>query len=313
MEKKLKNILKKETGNSGNVLIPVDFSAKSHLSIKVGFELGRRLNRNVTLLHASAVANPVMVPEFPDEFYGLDNENNEIEEMEMNEEIHDSDEKLFSELRRRLKRMQVSGELPLVNFKTVLMQGMPEEVISEYSESNSPEVIIMACRGKQRRHSDLIGSVTAEVIDNCVGTVLTVPEDYTFSGFKEIVRICAFCYFDDGDFECVSKLMKMFGSPEVKIFLFPANDKLKTEERAEALKNLQDKLSASYPKSDFIIGYSGEGKNLREEVGFLFSKENIQMILAPNRKRNLISRLFNPGLPHKILYEVDIPMLTLPV
>lgn len=313
MEKRIRKNTNTTTGNSGNVLIPVDFSPKSNLSIKVGFELARRLNREVTLLHASVVANPALGPEFPDDFVGMELENNEIEEMEMEQVIHSSDEKLFSDLKRAIESMQKKKELPFIKFEMVLSQGMPEEVISEFSSDHDPEVIVMACRGRQKRHLDLIGSVTAEVIDNCVATVMTVPEEYTFSGFKGIVRICALCNLDEGDFDCISKLMKMFDSPEVSIYLFPANDKIKEDKITIELDSLQNKLKSSFPKSEFIIGYTGRTSNFREEIEKLFADEEIQMILAPNRKRNVISRLFNPGLPHKILYEVDIPLLAIPV
>lgn len=313
MERKLRNNIKKETGKSKNVLIPVDFSSKCNLAINVGFELARRLERNVTLLHASNIAFQPAIPEFPDEFNGIDNENAEIEEIEIGEEIHAADEKSFSELKKSISNKEKEGTLPTIPYEIVLTPGMPEEVIKEYCAVTPPEVIVMACRGREKRHSDLIGSVTAEVIDSCIATVLTVPEEYTFSGFKEIVRICAFCYFDEGDFECISKLMSMFDSPEVQIYLFPATDKLKLENLLSSLYNLQRQLGETFPKSEFKVGFSGTNMNLREEVELLFRKKQIQMVLAPNRRRNFISRLFNPGLPHKILYEIDIPLLSIPV
>lgn len=307
---KNKNI---ETGKSANVLIPVDFSPNRSLAFKVGFELARRLECEITLLHASVIANPMIMPQFPDDFTGLDNENSEIEEMEMEEEVHYIDLAAMRSLKKKLIKLQENGKLPNIKFDTILAPGMPEEVIKEYCALKPPRVIVMATRGKEKRKEDLVGSVTAEVIDNCIAPVLTVPEDYSFSGFKEIVRICAFCYFDEGDFSSISTLMNMFGKPEVKIYLFPATDKVKGEAKKSALQQLQAKLKAAFPASEFLIGQTDDSKNLREDVEALFIKESIQMILAPNRKRSAISRFFNPGLPHKILYEIDFPMLAIPV
>lgn len=295
------------------VLIPVDFSPKGYLALKVGFELARRLKKEVTLLHASVVANPTIYPQFPDDFNGIDNENSEIEEMELDEEVHRMDEKSMAELKKRITSLQKEGEIPTIKYDTVISPGMPEEVIAEYSDTTPPAVIVMATRGKDKRREELVGSVTAEVIDHCYGPVLTVPEDYSFSGFKSIVRICAFCYFDDGDFLSVSKLMNMFDNPKVSIFLFPATDKMKGKDISDGLNKLQAKLQKTYPDSEFIVDEAVAGNNLRKEAENLFTKESIQMILAPNRKRNAISRFFNPGLPHKILYEIDFPMLAIPV
>lgn len=301
-------------GNSSRVLIPVDFSPKGFLAVNVGFELARRLSCEVCLIHASVVDMPSgMIPQFPDDFNGMDNEQTEIDQMEVSEEVHDMDVRSMDALKRKIEKMQRAGSLPDIKFDTVITPGMPEEVISEYCELTPPRVVVMATRGREKRREELVGSVTAEVIDHAYATVMTVPEDYTFIGFKEIVRICAFCYFDEGDFECVSRLLEMFGRPEVRIFLFPASEKLKGMACVHELRMLQERLKQQYPNSEFIVGDSLSQPNLRDGVEALFRKENIQMILAPNRKRNALSRFFRPGLPHKILYEIDFPMLAIPV
>lgn len=301
-----------EAGKSTKVLIPVDFSPNRSIAFTVGFELARRLKCLVTLLHASVIADPMIMPEFPDDFNGMDNENAEIEEMELGEEVHYIDEAAMRSLKKKLEALQASGKLPDISFDTVIAPGMPEEVIKEYCALNTPGVIVMATRGREKRKEELIGSVTAEVLDHCVAPVLTVPESYTFHGFKDIVRICAFCNLDNGDFSTISALMEMFGRPEVKIYLFPATEKIKGAERMNALSQLQSKLREAFPESEFFVDGDMPGKNLREEAEALFVKESIQMILAPNRKRSALSRIFNPGLPHKILYEIDFPMLAIP-
>lgn len=301
------------TGNSAKVLIPVDFSPKCDLAIKVGFELARRLGHEIELIHASVIANPTLIPQFPADNSGFDTEEAEIEEMELENAVEKIDSSSMRRLEDGIKKMQSSGDLPEVPFKTIIAPGMPEEVIKEYCDLHNPEVIVMSTRGKDKRREELIGSVTAEVIDHCIAPVLTVPEDYTFSGFKEIVRIVAFCYFDEGDFTAISNLMKMFSDPEVTIYLFPATDKVKGEACSRQLAELQTRLKGAFPKSEFKVSEVSNSKDLRESAEALFIKEKIQMILAPNKRRNALSRIFNPGLPHKILYEIDFPMFAIPV
>lgn len=304
---------KEKTGNGTQVLIPVDFSPKGRIALKVGFELARRLDLQVTLLHATITATPFLEPQYPEDYSGIETEDATIEGMEIEEEMHTIDEHSMDKLKRSIEKLQQNGDFPDIEFQTAMAPGMPEEVIAEYCSLQAPEVIVMATRGREKRHEELIGSVTAEVIDNCVAPVFTVPEDYTFSGFKEIVRICAFCYFDEGDADAITKLMKMFGAPEVQIYLFPATDKIKGEKAIERLDQLQVQLQKDYPSSKFNVGYKGTVKNLREELEEFFGEEKIQLVLTPNRKRNTISRIFNPSLAHKILYAIDIPMLVIPV
>lgn len=303
----------KKTGNSAGVLIPVDFSAREDLALRVGFELARRLGQNVRLIHASVIADPMITPQFPDDFNGIDNENAEIEEMELSQEVKELDESQMKELKAKIKKLQADGQLPSLEFETVISPGMPEEVIAEYCAVTPPVVTVMAPRGREKRKEELIGSVTAEVIDHCITPVFTVPEDYTFEGFNEIIRICAFCYLEDCDALAISKLMEMFDHPAVKIFLFPATDKFKGDILKTKMTALQQELKSKFPNSEFLIGTSGQSQNTREAAETLFVNEQIQMILAPNRHRNALARFFNPGLAHKILYEIDFPMLAIPV
>ena len=50
-----------------------------------------------------------------------------------------------------------------------------------------------------------------------------------------------------------------------------------------------------------------------EEFAALQAEFKFDLIAVPNRRRNAFSRLFNPGLAHKILFQTDIPMLVIPV
>lgn len=304
---------KNTTGKSARVLIPVDFSRNGDLPVRVGFELARRLEQSVTLIHASVVAEPMIVPQFPDDFNGMDNENSEIEEVEMSEEVHEIDEKSMHSLEEKIRKLQKAGNLPDIDFNSVISPGMPEEVISEYCTANPPSVIVMATRGKDKRQEEMIGSVTVEVIDHSIAPVFTVPETYTFTGFKNIVRICAFCNMDSDDQISVRKLMAMFHNPSVTVYLFPANDKLKAEALNASLSELRNQLAAEFPNSIFKIAGIDPKGNKRAEAEKFFVEEDIQMILVANKKRNALLRLFHPGMAHKILFEIDFPMLAIPV
>lgn len=301
------------TGISGKVLIPVDFSHKGSLAIEIGFELAKRLNKDVELLHASVIANPTIFPQFPDDFNGMDNENAEIEEVELEEEVHSIDSRSMLKLKNSIKGRQMAGEIPSVKFDTVLTPGMPEEVIAEYCAMTPPSIVVMATRGCEKRKEELVGSVTAEVIDHSLAPVITIPEDYSLSKFNEIERICAFCNFDNGDCEAIEAMMKLLGNPSLKIYLFPATDKFKLEVTNQKLTEISNSLATSFSNARFQAVTVKNEKNLREEAEAFFVDESIQMILAPNRKRNAIARFFNPGLAHKILYEIDFPMLAIPV
>lgn len=73
--------------------------------------------------------------------------------------------KLLEALNKEVKL----GRLPDVEVEPVWKDGIPEDEIYRYAKINRPLLIVMGTRGKGRKESDLIGSVTAEVFESaCV-------------------------------------------------------------------------------------------------------------------------------------------------
>ena len=66
----------------------------------------------------------------------------------------------------KVKEKVASGEFPDIKYTCVLREGIPEEEVLRYTKEYRPRIIIMGTRGKSQKDIDLIGSVTAEVIDD---------------------------------------------------------------------------------------------------------------------------------------------------
>lgn len=302
----------KATGIGTGVLVPVDFSPKDTLALQVGFALAARFGLGVKILHASPVPTQGLFPQFPDQYNGLDNTEGLLEEVELEGEISDIDREGIRKIRRAVDAGIKNGNLPNIRYDAFSAPGMPEEVIGTYCELKHPAAVVMATRSIAKRREELIGSVTAEVIDSCRVPVFTIPENYHFDGFKEIRRLVAFCYLEGGDARGIETLMSMFGNPEVKIYLFPATDKGSPAAIDSKMESLYDELRTSYPNVEFEK-VPADGSDLKKVALKMFDTDHIQMIVAPNRKRNAFARFFHPGLPHRILFEKDIPMLAIPV
>lgn len=103
---------------------------------------------------------------------------------------------------------------------------------------------------------------------------------------------------------------RMFSYPEdAEIFLVAVNP------RVTSLKNkiegLADYFAENYPTSTFKalpIDLNG----FREQFEQAMTQHGIQLLVVPNRRRNIFQRIFNPSVAHRILFERDIPMLALP-
>ena len=134
----------------------------SNYSIKAcefGFNLAKAYGAEVLLLHV--YFTPIYASSLP---YG-DVFNYQISDEETVKMILQKVHSDLNALADKIKEKVASGEFPDVKYTCVLREGIPEEEILRYSKEQHPRIIIMGTRGKSQKDLDLIGSVTAEVIE----------------------------------------------------------------------------------------------------------------------------------------------------
>lgn len=290
---------------TGTLLIPVDFSPNSMVAVTAGFEFAERLRLHPLILHSFAAPLTGRQTEFTDSFSA------DIPDVETGALMRKAVEEQMRKLTSDVKSRQLNGKLPDMQFSTTVAEGLPEEVIAEYSRISPPALIVMSTRGKNRREADLIGSVTAEVLDSCRVPVFTVPENITFAGVENITRLIFFCNLDRQDSLSVESLMKMFDYPAVDITLVPVDDRSPDVLRRK-IDGFAEDLRKLYPLSRFNTAVFSKAE-FHSGLEELVEKREIQLIIVPNKKTNIFARLFRPGIAHRILFERDMPMLALPV
>lgn len=78
------------------------------------------------------------------------------------------------------------------------------------------------------------------------------------------------------------------------------------------MEALTQYFSRRYPEQQFVYSLP-EGKEIRASIEQLAHRDSVKMLVVPNKKKNVFARLFNPGIPHRVIFEADAPMLALPV
>ena len=103
----------------------------------------------------------------------------------------------------------------------------------------------------------------------------------------------------------------MFNYRKFNVNIVPVNDRVRNDalEKTSVLTNY---FSSRYPELKFSAT-EFPLKSFREEFEQYVEERGISMLVVPNKKKSVFSRLFNPGIAHRILFEKDIPMLVLPV
>lgn len=297
------------TAGGAPLLIPVDFSSYSDVACRVGFEFARRLNLSPVILHAYPPSYFLNSSPFNDDTSGIIDLDYVTDNVETEIGLKRSAQFHMNALSRKIKELQAKGDLPEMPFSTVLREGVPEESILDFVRLRQPRLVVMATRGLSKKKREMVGSVTAEVLDSCRCPMFTVPEEYHFPGVKEIQRIVMFCNLDRTDLLTIKAFNQLFDFPEVEIVLVPVNSRADTR---QATASLLEYCTSNYPAIKFRSEVF-DTSVFREATEKLVNDSKIQLLLVPNKKTNVFRRLFNPGIAHKILFERDIPMLVLPV
>lgn len=297
----------KMAGMSGNLLIPVDFSDSSKLAVDVGFKLAKRMGIHPVVMHSYVAPVFTQSQVFGQDFEDADT----VSDAEESVEIRNIASSRLSVFKRKISEWQKNGEITDIKFSVSLQEGVAEEAILEYCKTAPPELVVMSTRGVSKKESELIGSVTAEVLDSCRVPLFTVPENCTIKSIEGITNLLMICNLDQHDILTIDALMRMFDYPQCSVTLVPAIQR-KNSHIKEKIEALASFFNSNYPMAKFNARVS-DTNEYRHEIDKLITENNIELLIIPNKKTNIFSRIFRPTLAHKCLFERDIPMLVIPV
>lgn len=299
-----------ETGSDKSehtFLVPVDLSENSWKAACAAIMLAAEKKAHIVFLYT------YLDPYLAGNMQFSDSLSYEIGETGARELMVANARKLLDNFADRIRKEMKSGHLPVVKFTQTVMEGVPEDAIVDYAKNTKPYLIIMGTRGADKKEKEMIGSVTAEVLDEGRFTVLTVPEPVELDTSLNPKKVLFMGNLDQDDILAMDMLYRMFGSSgaSVTIVHIPKKRRFSDTSADKALRRLSDYCSMNFSHYHFVtVPVIGNSDSAFAE---LHKKNNFDLIVIPNRRRNSFSRLFNPGLAHKILFHTDIPMLVIPV
>ncbi len=293
----------KEKTQEKVVLIPIDFSDYSLKACELGFNFASIRGAVVHITHA--YYSPVFPASFPfgDNFVyqGGDEETIQVIYQKVQAEM----QKFKSLVDEKIH----SGEWNHVSYTYSLREGLPEEEIIAVSKELDPILIIMGTRGKNQKDLDLIGSITAEVIERVKSNVFAVPENISFTRFSQIQRVAFGTSFDQKDLVAVDALIKTISATNIQFYLFHISHKPDAWDEIK-LAGIKEYFAKQYP--DMKINY-----DIIDANDFVFNLEKfirtnqIDVISLTTYRRNIISRMFNPSMARRMLFHTDTPLLVL--
>lgn len=295
---------RKIEGGRDTVLIPVDFSEHSFTACKVAFAIAKAMSLRPVIMHVYAT------PYFDGSLSYSDSFTVELRDTEARKRLQDAAGLEMQRFCKRLDIAMLAREIANVKYTRTIHEGVPEDVIVSYTRQTPPAFVMMATRDSGKKARELIGSIAAEVLDNCRVPVFVVPENFEFKSIGQFSNVMFFCNVEQRDLLSMDMLVSLLPSARLKVCLLPVTDK-GLDRVANKLRTMASYFSENYPGHEF--SFSVPDGDFQQYMAEMVSDRHIDMIVVPNKKRNIFARLFNPGIGHKILFDYNIPMLSLPV
>lgn len=292
-------------GVQNKMLVPVDFSDTSLEACRVAFDFAQALKLHPVILHVYAT------PYFDSSLSSTDSFTLDVRDAEARKSLESSARYEMKRFCARLDAMMADGLLPAIRYSTLLNEGMPEEAILSFTRQTPPELVVMSTRNADKRSRELIGSVTAEVVDSCRVSVLTWPAGTDYEPLDRLTRSVFFCNIDQNDLLAMDMYIRLFNDMPLHITLVPVADKSGSKSTGR-LRSLLRYFRQNYPQCEFD-SFVADAPVFREQLEPWAAGEGIKLIVVPNKKKNIFARLFNPGMAHRVVFDSNLPMLALPV
>jgi len=292
------------SGDQRCVLLPVDFGKYSLKSVRLGMEYARRSRGRVVLLHSYINERHTMSLPFGSDRY--ESPEDDFKNIKKNARER------MDEFKKMILDKIAAGELPKVKIETKVTEGIPEEQILHYANKYDVSLIVMGTSGTNRRRQNLIGSVAGEVMDACKFPIFTVPIGMPDVGLADITRVVFFSNLIQQDMISFDRFARLFNMRSVEVTIVPVVDKKDRRLVDQSLQQLAQYCREHYPECTFKTKRLAT-KAFVDNVEQFIKDENIQLIAVPNKKSSIFSRLFNPSIAHRVLFQTDTPMLVVPV
>ncbi len=294
---------KEKKPQTKTVLIPVDFSDYSSRACEIGFNFAHEMGGEVHIIHAYYTPiYPSAIPLGDSFVYPTGDE-------ESKQAIYEKVQKDMKNFKALVKEKVDSGKWDHVPYTVSLREGLPEEEIIAVSKELKPILIVMGTRGKDQKDLDLIGSVTAEVIERTRVPVFAVPENTPFSSFSEIKRIAFGTSFDQKDLIAVDSLFKILKNKGLIFHLFHISHKQDTWDEIK-LAGIKEYFAKQYPDMEIYYNII-DGNDFVLNLEKFIRDNNIDIISLTTYRRNIFARIFNPSMARRMLFHTDTPMLVL--
>ena len=265
---------------NNTILVPIDFSDHSFQTALLSLNMAGRLSKSVVFLY---ITNNL--------------------EIKIGEQI--------DRLQAQISSWITQGKAAEVPFSIEIRSGVPEEQIKQYIQHYEPWIVLMSTRGKARKIQDLIGSVTAEVLDGASVPVLAIPEQYSWSSLRGVKRISYATSFHSNEAKFIQLLADLLPKDSLESLTFIHYHKAGESSYTDDQQALSDAVSLIFPSVRMEFQYQVFKDGFEEDFSEFLATDPSDLVVIKNSHCNIIRRTLHSGLAKRLAFNAAKPILVL--
>lgn len=271
-----------------NILVPVDFSDNSENALAFACGFSNKLNAKISLLHSYQVPIPVsdtlVLP---------------ISEKEVRKIALDGLNRMRKDAERKFPGTSINIQATL---------GMTDIEIPAFAKSCNAEIIIMGTHGASGIAEFLIGSNTANVMENAEVPVMAIPDKANFNGIKKMVFAADYGNHNFSHMHFLIQVAKQFDA-EI-ILLHVSSGKIKDNFEDLEIGRFQERIikESGYKNISYRML---EDKDVFHGVSTYIELFPPDLVVMSMHDRTLTQKIFSRSITKRMAYHSHVPVLAL--
>ena len=267
------------------ILCPTDFSECALNAIEYAARLGEKLGADLILFHV------------PDQ-----DDYQKLFPTKVVEESLDAAKNKLKSLVKAVQDESIGKGLASCSF--MIKEGKTVKTITDYSEANNIDLIIMGTEGINEFKNNYIGTKSSNVVLESSCDVFIIPRKVFFKPPRKLVY--ATDYMEE-DKLAIQKIVKIAKCYDAEIDIVHVSSKSNIIDKAQH-QSLKVELApfAKYDKINYILKSYRDDAALGLENYLITSKGNVLFTLS--KKKTWFEKLFTNNLSKKMSYFINKPL-----
>lgn len=275
------------------ILVPTDFSKTSITAFEVAFDIAKKANAEITLLHVVEDAGP--------ESYKLSGDGQPDYNFEDKLFVY----KLLEKSKKQLERLVKDPRFDAVKVNGELRLGNPFHGMNSIITEQKVDLVVMGTRGQTNLEAMVIGTNTERVVRHARCPVLSVHKKPATTDFKNIVYATAMSKDEEVFSKIIKRTQQLYNSTIHLVRINTPGD----FQRDRVVKDYMNKYAKTLGLKNFTINVYND---ISEEEGVIYFADSIDadMIAMATHGRTGFAHVMAGSIAEDVVSHAKRPVLT---